>query len=81
MDLQSIKPTGDEASDNVYIQTLDAAGYTVDSYTWNDWANAEACWVDDSYAPVENVKIAPGQGLWVQGSSNAQYIQFPAPEL
>ena len=27
------------------------------------------------------VTFAPGQGLWVQGSSSAQAIVFPAPEL
>ena len=81
LDLQSLKATGDEASDNVQIQTLDAGGYTVDTYDWNDWANAEACWVDGDWNPVEGVTIQPGQGLWVMGSSSAQSIRFPAPTL
>ena len=81
LDLQDIVAGGDEASDNVQIQTLDAYGYTVDSYDWNDWAAEEACWVDGDYNPVTNVKIAPGQGLWVMGSNTDQYLLFPAPEL
>ena len=81
LDLQSIKATGDDASDNVQIQTLDSHGYTVDTYDWNDWANDEACWVDGDWNPVEGVTIQPGQGLWVMGSSSAQSIRFPAPTL
>ena len=73
--LQSIKPTGDDTSDNVYIQTLDFAGRTVASYGWNDWAAEEPCWVDDDYNPVEGVSFAPGTGLWIQGSSAEQGIQ------
>ena len=81
MPLQSIVPTGADTSDNVYIQTLTAGGYTLDTYSWNDWAAAEPCWVDDNYEKVEGVTFAPGQGLWVQGSSSGQAIVFPAPEL
>lgn len=81
MPLQSIVPTGADTSDNVYIQTLTAGGYTLDTYSWNDWAADEPCWVDDSYEKVEGVTFAPGQGLWVQGSSTEQAIVFPAPEL
>ena len=79
--LQSIIAVGDETSDNVQIQTLDAFGRTVDAYDWNDWANDSACWVDGDWNPVEGVTIAPGQGLLVVGSNNEQYVRFPAPEL
>lgn len=81
LDLNDIVPSGDEISDNVFIQTLDPYGRTLEEYGWNDWANDEACWVNDSYEPVTGVKFAPGQGLWIFGTSNTQYIQFPAPEL
>ena len=81
IDLQDILAEGDDASDNVQIQTLDSHGYTVDTYDWNDWANDEACWVDGDWNPVEGVTIQPGQGLWVMGSSSAQSIRFPAPTL
>ena len=81
MPLQSITATGEGTSDNVNIQTLDAAGYTVDSYLWNDWVAEKPCWVNDRFEPVEGVIIQPGQGLWVGGSSTGQSIRFPAPEL
>ena len=77
-------PTGEDTYNNVAVQTLDAAGYTVDSYAWTD-AGGESWdqigWVDDENNIVTDIVIAPGQGLWIQGSSDAQYIQFPAPEL
>ena len=81
LDIQEILAEGDDTSDNVQIQTLDAYGYTVDTYDWNDWAADKPCWVDGDWNPVENVSIAPGQGLWIIGSSSAQSIRFPAPEL
>ena len=79
--LQDIIPEGDDLSDNVAIQTLDASGKTVDNYLWNDWMYDTACWVDDEFNMVEGVTFAPGQGLWVYGSSNTQYLRIPAPEL
>lgn len=87
LDLQDIIPEGDDCSDNVVIQLLDAYGYTIDgaSYMWINWAgdNGDECaWVDDSdYTIKEGVTFAPGQGLWVYGTSEAQFIRFPAPEL
>ena len=81
MPLEALSPTGEDTSDNVAIQTLDAAGYTVDNYLWNDWLAETPCWVNDSFEVVEDVTFAPGQGLWVFGSSTNQYIKFPAPEL
>lgn len=79
--LQDIIAEGDDCSDNVVISTLDAYGFTVDTYAWNDWAEATPCWVDDGFAKVEGVTIAAGAGLWVQGSSDVQSIRLPAPEL
>lgn len=79
--LQDIVPMGDDVADNVAIQTLDAYGYTVANYDWNDWAADKPCWVDGDFNPVEGVEFTPGQGLWVFGSSESQYLRFPAPEL
>ena len=82
--LQSIRPTGDDTSDNVSVQTLDAYGRTATSYMWINWAGDESdqeAWVDDEYTIVENVKVAPGAGLFVLGSSSEQSIRFPAPEF
>ena len=81
MPLQSIIPTGEDLSDNVYIQTLDFGGYTLNAYSWNDWAYDNPCWVNDDYEKAEGVTFAPGEGLWIQGSSENQSIRFPAPEL
>lgn len=75
MPLQSILPTGDDTSDNVFIQTLTAGGLTLNTYSWNEWACDEPCWVNDDYEKVEGVTFAPGAGLWVQGSSTTQGIQ------
>jgi len=81
VDLQDIVPEGDDLSDNIAIATLDEAGYTVDTYVWNDWSYDDPCWVNDSFEKVEGVTISAGQGLWVQGSSDTQYLRFPAPTL
>ena len=84
MPLQSVKPTGSDTSDNVYLSTLDALGFTVTTYSWVNWAGDngdQEAWIDDDFAIVEGVKIAPGAGLWVQGSSGSQGIRIPAPEL
>ena len=79
--LESLTAVGEGAVDNVTIQTLDAYGRTIDSYTWNDYMYDDPCWVDGSFEMVEGVTFAPGQGLFVLGSSSAQTLQFPAPEL
>ena len=80
--LDDILPEGTELSDNVSIQTLDEYGYTQSNYMWVDWAAANPCWIDaDTLEPVSGVTFVAGQGLWVFGSSDAQSIRFPAPEL
>ena len=79
--LDEIVPEGGDTSDNVAIQTLNAAGQTVDTYTWNDYMYDNPCWVNDDFEQVSGVKFAAGTGLWVYGSSTAQYLRFPAPEL
>ena len=84
VDLQDILPTGDDTSDNVTLQTLDAYGNSVDMYTWINWAGDngdEEGWVDDSYTIVEGVSFTPGQGFWVSGSAPTQGLRFAAPEL
>ena len=84
LSLQSLKATGDSTSDNVSIQTLDSFGNAVDTYIWCDWAGDESdqkAWSDGSGAIIEGVTFEPGQGLWVQGSSDRQSITIPAPAL
>ena len=84
VDLQDILPEGADLSDNVYIQTLDEYGRTVNSYNWINWAgpnNDLEAWADDDGNIIEGVSFAAGQGLWIYGSSTAQSIRFPAPVL
>ena len=81
LDLNDIVPSGDDVADNVAIQTLDAFGRTVDTYSWNDWVAEQPCWVNDDFEELSDVTFSAGQGLWVFGSSDAQYLTFPAPEL
>lgn len=79
--LQDIVAEGEDTSDNVVLAKIDEYGTATESYAWCDWAADEPCWVDDSFAMVEGVTIAPGEGLWTSGSSDAQSVRFPAPEL
>ena len=79
--LNDIIPTGDDISDNVEIQILTPGGNTDSFYTWNDWMYGSPCWVDANLNDATGVTFAPGQGLWVMGSSESQGIRFPAPEL
>lgn len=83
INLQDIVALGDTAVDNVNIRVLDAAGRTIEGcdYTWNDYMYDTPCWVNGDYEKVEGVTFAPGQGLWVYGSSTAESLRFPAPVL
>ena len=84
VNLQDILPIGDNTSDNVAIQTLDAYGRAVDTYVWCDWAGEnfdQEAWSDGSGEIIDGVSFAPGQGLSVQGSAAGQALRYPAPEL
>ena len=86
IDLQSIK-CNDAASDSVSLKILDNIGIGGDSYFWVNWydpdgtGNSESCWVDGAFEKVEGFTIQPGQGLWVSGASEDQYITFPGVEF
>ena len=83
VDLQDILAEGENCSDNVNIRVLDEYGSTVEGmdYTWNDWVGDKACWVNGDLEEVLDVSFKPGQGLWVYGSSDKQYLCFPAPQM
>ena len=85
IDLQDIVPVGDDTEYNVQIQTLDAYGYTLETYVWvpgEDVGEEESCWTDeDMEAKVTGITFLPGQGLWVFADNDSQYLRFPAPEL
>ena len=78
--LSSIVPVGDDL-DDVNIQLLSSGGKTTTTYFWNTYMYETPRWVDDAMTEVEGVKFAPGQGLWVGGSADTQYLNIPAPEL
>ena len=87
--LDDIKPLGDGVSDTVVIQTLDAYGYTAQSYMWIDYAGEDwdqAGWIDsnaelgDYYELLTDVVFPAGAGLWVFGADGLS-LRFPAPEL
>ena len=83
VDLQSIK-CNDGSSDSVSLKILNNIGIGGDSYLWVDWYGEdgnEKCWVDGAFEKVEGFTIQPGQGLWVSGASEGQYITFPGVEF
>ena len=66
--------TAEELAGCVEIQTLDNAGYTVDSFVWNGEG-----WEGD-----DNTVFAAGAGLWVFnqiGDAAEVALRIPAPEL
>ena len=84
VNLSDLIPSGDDTYNNVSIQTLDAAGLTVENYVWTDAGGGTGDligWVNDDNEIVSDISFLPGQGLWVYGSSEAQYLTIPAPEL
>ena len=84
VNLSDLIPSGDDTYNNVSIQTLDSAGRTVENYVWTDAGGEnwdQTGWVNDENELVSNISFQPGQGLWVCGSSESQYLTFPAPEL
>ncbi len=76
--IQDIVATGADLT-NVAIQTLDEYGRAVETFSWNDWAFDEPCWVDDNLDKATRT-FAAGEGLWVQGVSGYT-LRIPAPEL
>ena len=83
IDLQDIK-CNDAASDSVSFKILNNIGIGGDSYFWINWYGDngdESCWVDGEFNKVEGMKIQPGQGLWIAGDNDEQFVTFPGVEL
>ena len=82
IDLQDIVPEGEDIDTDggITIQTLSSGGRTVDMYQWIDWGDPKG-WCDGDYTLVEGVTFPAGQGLWVTGTKDTEYLRFPAPEL
>ena len=83
--LDDIVPTGDVVSDDITINLLDDSGAVLRGWTWINWGGESGdleCWSEDGAGEkAEGVTFAPGQGLWIQAGSDAEYVQFVAPEL
>ena len=90
IDLQDISVGGyeDAFEGDVYMQTLDAYGRTLDTYTWVDVPKDEEDpdsvafygWYDGDDL-IEDVTIAPGAGLWTASDSSAYSIVFPTLDI
>ena len=83
IDLQDIV-CSDNCSDSVSFKVLNNIGIGGDSYFWINWYGDngdESCWVDGEFNKVEGMKIQPGQGLWIAGDNDEQFVTFPGVEL
>ena len=86
MNLQDIIAEGTDASYGVYLDLLNPQGIIVKQYVWvEDYGENgdQKCWLDgDTYElPEEEVTFAPGQGFWIEGQNDEQFITFPGVEL
>ena len=79
IDLQDVVCEGKNVGYTVMLSKLDSIGVKTQSYYW---ADDLACWVDDqNYEYVSGVKIAAGEGVWIDGNNSEQYVIFPGVEL
>ena len=85
MNLQDIKVTGYDKSAGyedaeVTVQTLDAAGRTIETYTWYDVPGDFTGWLDSSDNYVEDMTVAPGEGLYA-GAPNSDFALQSAGQV
>ena len=73
INLTSIKPEADgTCNGDIYIEMLNSAGYTTDTYYWyqnargmeDGWYNDDGDKIGDD---VEDITFTPGTGLWLTG--------------
>ena len=85
INLQDIVPQGENINKDggINIQLLNAYGVTTAKYQWIDWSADDDVvgWCDGNFELVTGVTFGPGQGLWVQGTKDTEYLRFPATEL
>ena len=84
--VNDLLPSGNDLYGNIAITIIDSFGGAVEQYVWSDCGGVnwdiKDVWVDGENNVVDNnSEIGPGQGLWVQASSDAQFLTFPAPEI
>lgn len=74
----------------VSLNLIDNFGTSIHTYTWTSSARGEdgqwnrKGWADDDGLLIDddnNIKLQPGEGVQVSGSSPNHYLTFPAPEL
>ena len=82
VDIQDILPSGEDCVDNLALSILDPYGTTLTTYFWIDYGSeGGSYWTEDGDSKALDVSIAPGKGVWLQASSDAQYVTFPGVEL
>lgn len=81
LDIQTLRPTGNDVDTEggVNIQLLDAYGRTVPGSKcfWVDWSEDDDIvgWTKDMSDLADDVKIGPGQALWVASPDASTSIQ------
>lgn len=65
----------------VTVQTLDAYGRAVETYTWYDVPDDFFGWLDSNDEYVEGISIAPGESLYARAPNTDFALVFPAPAL
>ena len=80
MNLQDLKVTGYDKTvgyedAGVTVQTLDAYGRTIETYTWYDVPGDFVGWLDSSDNYVEDMTIAPGEGLYAGAPDSSFSLQ------
>jgi hypothetical protein len=85
VDLNDITITGFEeyTEADVYVQTLDEFGRTVNTYYYYDIPGELTGWLDgdDNEVARGDVVLKPGEGLWTVSSSDGFFLNFPGVDL
>ena len=82
LDLLSIVPSGEYASEDIVIQTLTADGYADKTYSFFKPRRGDWQWIDDNGETLSegDVVFPAGAGLWVAGVEGA-FLTIPGPTL
>ena len=76
IDLQDLKPQGDDCVDNLNLSTLGPYGDTLITYTWIDYgSDGGAYWTEDGDTKAVGVTFQPSEAFWLQASSDQQSLQ------
>ena len=80
MNLQDLKVTGYDKTAGyedagVTVQSLDAYGRAIETYTWYDVPGDFCGWLDSTDNFVEDVTVAPGEGLYARAPNTEFGLQ------